>query len=821
MRPLLPVLIAFIAGILCASALEFSYGYAFALLALSVVPAVFLFLRGRRFSRLSGSLPFFALGVLFLIPYARPELPESHIRNLIGSGAGQEDGVGFASLGTVVEGVAASAPRPAGTRTRLYVDAGRVFKGGVWTPATGRIYLTVEGRPPAIAPGDRLRFVAALTRPWNFGNPGEFDYRGWLAARGVYVKGYVKSPRLMVRLGEGRPSAARLLYTVRARIGAAIDASGAANPGLLKALITGGRDGIDPQTEEAFKATGTAHILAISGLHIGIVSVFSYWFFLFLLKRSERLMLAMSVKKAALLLSLGPALAYALVSGLATSTQRAVVMIFAFVLTYAFGRGRDYVNTLCLAALLILAVSPLSLREASFQLTFAAVMGIVYLVPKFQKALERDEEDGPIGKGRRRGRLSYYSQRFFRNRCAIPFFATLAAGLATAPIIAFHFHRASLVGLAANMAVVPLGTVAIPLLLLSALFIPVWQGAAYALMNASGLVVGLMASVVEAFARLPYSSLWVTTPTLLEISLFYVALFLAANLRKGRRYAWAAAMCAALLTANVVYWQYFNTHDGELRVTFISVGQGDSALVELPGGKTMLVDGGGRYGSGFDIGEAVVAPLLWYKKIKKIDYMVLSHAQLDHMGGLGFIARNFKVGEFWWNGMGSLRGLGRTLDRGGVRRRIISSRGLRVEDGGVSIEAFRPYTDPEGLDLNNMSVVLRLRYGATSLLLAGDIAGAGEAAAVASGRITADVLKAPHHGSRSSSSAAFIEAVAPSLVVVSAGRGNPFGFPHPETLARYTKAGARVLRTDTGGAVTVKTNGRAIAAGAWLTDGAW
>jgi len=809
------------AGILTAGELEASYGHAYGLLGLSVVYPACLYVAGRRFSRFAAALPFFALGVLFFIPYNHPDLPSNHISRFADEAATDRGRGALALPGRAIEGVIASSPEFSAGRTRIHVDAQRIFDADEWKETTGAIQLTVNGAAEGLGPGDTVRFLSTLYRPWNFGNPGEFDYEGWLAYRGIFTKGFVKSAGLISRTREAPWSAARSLHDARARIKKIIARSGAVNAPLMEALITGERGGISPSVREAFEATGTAHLLAISGLHVGIVAVFFYGLFLSLLKRSERLMLAYNVKTIALLMSLAPALAYAAVSGLATSTQRAAVMLAAFVLTLAIGRGRDFINTLCLAALVILAVAPYSLYEASFQLSFAAVVGMVYLVPLFRGLAARERELDPVAKLRPHGHLYNYARRMIHNRFVLPAFAMAAAGLATGPIIAFHFHRASLVGLLANMAVVPLATIAIPILLLGAFVSPLWEGGASILMSAADPLLGAVVVVAGFFSKLPYSSFWVSTPTYLEIALFYAVILMAANLKKGRRYIYAASFFAALLAADAAYWRFFSARAGEMRVTFISVGQGDSTLVELPGGETMLIDGGGSYAAGFDIGESVVAPLLWHKKIRRIDYMVLSHAQLDHMGGLGFIASNFSVGEFWWAGAGSLGALSGALERNGAVIRRVGPETVESASGGARIEAFRPYTDPAGEDLNNMSVVVRLVFGDRGFLFPGDLAGAGEAAAVALGRdIAADVLKAPHHGSKYSSSREFIEKVAPSVVVVSAGRDNPFGFPHKETLERYSSAGLKVLRTDTGGAVTITTDGRAMSGGAWLTGSA-
>jgi len=821
MRPLLPVLLAFMAGILFAGKLEISYGYAYALLALSALYPLYLFASRRPFRRAPAALPFFALGVLFITPYNHPALPLNHISGFVDSSVSAEDDTGFAELGSVVEGVLSSSPEYASGKTRIIVDAQRIFTSGGWQQTSGLVQLTVSGEVEGLGPGDGVRVLTSLYRPYNYGNPGEFDYEGWLARRGIYVKGFVKSPGLIMRTGGGGHSVVRSLHRIREGIRAAIEGSGAANTGLLEALITGEKSSISPSVRGDFAATGTAHLLAISGLHVGIVAFFFYGIFLFILKRSERLMLAYNVKTMALLLSFAPALAYAVISGLATSTQRAAVMLAAFVLTMAIGRGRDFVNSLCLAALIILAISPYALYEASFQLSFAAVVGIVYLVPLMRGLFSREREPDPLASPRSHDRVFGYLRRVFYSRFFLPALAMAAASIATGPIVAVHFHRASFVGLLANMAVVPIATLAIPVLLLGAFVSFVWASGAVLLINMADLLAGAVASIVGFFARLPYSSLWVSTPTMLELALFYLAVYMAANFKRGRRYLYAAGVLAALLCSDVAYWRFFNTHPVELRVTFISVGQGDSTLVELPGGRTMLIDGGGSYTAGYDIGESLVAPVLWQKKIRRIDYMVVSHTQLDHMGGLGFIASNFSVGELWWAGAGSLDSLGRALEKNGINTRVIGPEGLVLTSGGAKVEAFRPYTDPAGKDLNNMSVVVRVTYGDRGFLFPGDIAGPGEAAAVARpGVITADVLKAPHHGSKYSSSPAFIEKVAPSVVVVSAGRFNAFGFPNKETLERYAKAGLKVLRTDTGGAVTITTDGRAMAGRTWLTGGA-
>jgi len=252
----------------------------------------------------------------------------------------------------------------------------------------------------------------------------------------------------------------------------------------------------------------------------------------------------------------------------------------------------------------------------------------------------------------------------------------------------------------------------------------------------------------------------------------------------------------------------------DLKVTMIDVGQGDAFLVEFPGCRKMLIDGGGLPGSLFDVGERVVSPFLWAKGIKRIDILVLTHPHPDHLGGLSAVARNFAIGEFWDAGPQPddpvLASFLRTLPPG-VPRRLVR-RGYRYQAGETLVEAVHPATPGSSrLDaaVNDGSLVLRVSLGETAFLFAGDIGAAAEREILASGLdVRSQVLKSPHHGSATSSSEAFVEAVRPALVLISVGQGNRYGFPAPSALERYGRLGARVCRTDLHGAVEISADGR-------------
>jgi len=802
MGPLLPPFLSFASGIALGGPPGLGYAASIGALAASVVLILLLYFMKSRFSALALIPLFFSLGSLFITPYATPELTASHILNMVRQDPQAQ------RAGSLIEG-RVEAIESTGRRTKLWLDTDGFMDKTGRKSVSGLVLLSINARVELL-PGDRVRLLAMLGEPHTFGNPGEFDYRQWLKRRGVLVTGYVKSARLIERLEEGGGPAA-FIHRARTEIARFIDSSGARYPEPLKALVISGQGGIDRALREAFAATGTAHILSISGLHVGMVAAFSYWAAFFLFRRSERALLALNARKTAIILAAVPTVIYALLAGLPLPTQRAVVMALAFIASFAIGRGKDHLNTLSLAGLVILAANPVSVWDVSFQLSFGAMASIIILVPRFKllfgAAFESEEKD----KGAKKAILS-----FFKKRILPLLLVTIAAGVGTSPILAYHFHRVSLAGLAANLVAVPLAGVAVPSLLVSSALIPVSEALAWLTLFPADMAFSLIAGAVTLFASIPYASLWVAPPALHEVVLYYLLIFSGAHLGRARIYRYAAPASAMLLVA-LPWAMHLKEAPAVLRVTCLSVGQGDSAFVELPGGKTMLIDGGGTNNPDFDTGERVVAPFLRSKGVKRIDYMVLSHAQQDHMGGLLFVARNMEVGEFWWNGEGDLGRLGAALDANGVVKRTVNSSTGTAKAGNAEIE-FLNSSGGADLDTNDNSLVMKVSFGERSFLFTGDIGEKAEKL-LAGKDVRADVLKAPHHGSKYSSTADFLSAVRPSTVVISAGRLNSFGFPHREALERYRDAGAEVLRTDTMGAVIIETDGKGLQKKGYLTDG--
>jgi competence protein ComEC len=716
----------------------------------------------------------------------RPALGEQHVSRLAGETV--------EARGWIVE-----RPSRRASGTRLLLEATAVRRGDVWRPAYGQVLLTVGRSEQGWMRGDELQGWFRLRRPRNFGNPGEFDYESFLGRRGIYVTGYAGGDRGWTRTARP-PGAGTALESWRAGVARSLEtALGEPERGIVAALLLGESGALGPDVYDRYNRAGVSHVLSISGLHVGLVGAAAYGAARWALARSEWLLLTANVPKLSMLFSLPPVLVYAAIAGGSLPTLRAVVMVVLLFAGTLLDRQRDWLTTLAAAAFAISLCWPGSLFEASFQLSFVAVLAIVVGMRPITEWWNAWEErrlvrlrPGPWGVLRW---LVLYEA------------VTLCAVAATAPLTAWHFHRVSLVALLANAVVVPvLGWIPVGLGLVAVFVHPLAPDVAVPLLRLVGAVVWAGDRLVALCAAVPGAAPRVVRPTAFELVLSYgfLAALLVAN-RKRRRAALAA--CAVLACADAGYWYAERFHRADLRVTFLSVGHGDSAVIEFPGSAVMVVDGGGLSAT-FDVGERIVAPYLGTRKIGEVDALVMSHAQFDHFGGLGFLVSDIGARELWWNGIAGhgvrFDAFWRSLEENGVRPAEVR-RGFRRRVGGVEILALAP-GEAIPNDPNDGSLTLRLRYGPTTLLFPGDLEADGERRllAGADGLLRSTILKVPHHGSRTSSTAAFLDAVSPRHAVVSAGYDNRFGMPHAEVIDRYRERGTRIWRTDQDGAIVFR-----------------
>ncbi|MCX8116728.1 MAG: DNA internalization-related competence protein ComEC/Rec2 [Desulfobacterota bacterium] len=773
----------------------------FLLLGLLGLWLLFLLLRWQRKGSWLGLLFFFGLGMASMQSYVYPDLPHHHISRFT-----RADRV-------LVEGTIVRPPerRPEGTRLRI--EARTVRSENHLASVEGRLLLDLKDPDPAVGYGDRIRFLCRLERPTGFRNPGVFSYERYLAHERIYAIGYLSDERLWVKTGDGfgNPLLSKI-EAWRDHIRAFIEKE--TQPpasSILQALVLGEQGRIPEEVRESFVATGTAHLLAISGDHLGIVALLTFSLFFGLMKRSEFLLLSLSVKKWAAGLTLPCLLLYVFIAGGGISVIRAAIMVFALFLSIVTDRQRHLLHSLGLAAFVILLFSPPSLFDVSFQLSFSAVLAILYLVPRLYQNVLRIPLL-PSGVSHKRKIFQYGM---------LSLLVTVVAIVGTAPIVVLHFNRISLIGWMANPLIVPwVGFLIVPLALIACLLSFVFSPLASLLIALAQSLTDLLLRVLGALASIPLASLYLPTPTALEVLLFYLLVFLGVHLRRGRGLRWLFASAILLLIANGLYWGFKDVLRKDLQITFLDVGHGDSILIEFPRGKRMLIDGGGSFEGRFDIGKRVLAPFLWKKKIRKMDYLVLTHPDPDHWKGLLFIASQFTIGQFWDNGltqrMEASAPLWKTLRQRQIPHRSHNEQSDPLWVNGVEIAflnppAFTPPTDRKRFStwLNNQSLVLRITFKEVLFLLPGDVEAEAEERMVRKGHgLRAQVLKVPHHGSHSSSSLPFLERVKPDYAIMSVGKGTAGRLPHPSVLQRYEALGAKILRTDRHGAIVVRTDGR-------------
>jgi competence protein ComEC len=697
--------------------------------------------------------------------------------------------------------------------TQLRIRAQKIIHSDQHFAAEGRLLILLKEKHPPFQIGDHLRFRCKLHHPRGFHNPGGFSYERYLSFERIHAIGFLNEETAWVKIGEAsKYSPLHMIERMRNHIRNFLTMeTHTLSSGILKALVLGERGDISEEITGQFTVAGIAHLLAISGDHLGIVALLSFSLFLWILKRSEFLLLSISVKKWAAGLTIPFILLYTFIAGGGISVIRATIMVITFFLSILFSRERNLLHTLALAAFLILLFSPPSLFDVSFQLSFLAVLSILYLVPRLFRW--QNEEKIPLPKETSlRQRLWAYLK--------ISLVVTAVAILGTAPFVALHFNRISLIGFLTNLFFVPwVGFVIVPLSLVASLLSFFVYPLAVFLIQVNDFITMILLKAVALSASFPYASLFVSTPTAFEIILFYSLLLMAVHLRIGKKVRYLFLGCCIVLVLNFAFWNTKGWFQKNLRVTFIDVGHGDAILIEFPKGKRMLMDGGGLREDRFDIGKNVIAPFLWKKKIRKIDFLVLTHPDPDHLKGLNFIASHFSIGHFWDNGVRgdseSYIRLQETLLKKRIKRSSLNDQTLPQMIHGVELSFLNPPVIKESQRtsqnpslLNNQSLAMKIQFKQIVILLTGDIEQEAEYRIMRKGLpIKADLLKIPHHGSASSSTQAFLERVKPSVAILSVSERKLGGLPHPEVLRRYERLGTRIFRTDKHGAITFVTDG--------------
>lgn len=631
-----------------------------------------------------------------------------------------------------------------------------------------------------ITRGDRINIRGIMKPPHPPGNPGEFNYPLYLSHSGIYYSLSVKHERDL-RLLSHEQGILKWVDSFRAQgekiVTKTLPDQEAA---ILLGMLLGSREGIDEDQYDAFQKTGIIHLFSVSGLHVGFLLLLVGWISSLLgLSRRNKF-----ISGVVILLIYGTMVAWPV------CVMRSILMGILGLLAYYSGRENNILNAMALAGIITILINPASLFTISFQLTFLAAWGVVYIFPILREIFPVKGWGWDM------------------------FLLPLAAELAVLPLIAYYFNIITPVSILTNIlvsylsgAAVILGFIAIFLATFAAFLTPL-------VLYPAGLCIALIQWIVSWVEPLPGAYIWVATPPVWSLVLYFIALLI--GLMALRHHAFrqwkvpALGILILFFTLLLLPASYYNR--GYLELDFIDVGQGDAILLKTPQGKFMLIDGGGS--SFYDVGRTTLLPYLHRRGIRELSLLINSHPDNDHLQGVETVAEEIPVKSIAVPASLANCPAYRSLQTIAVQSRIPV---LTLEAGqeinlekGLKIKVLHP----RGKNFmknnnNNQSVVLRISYGDFSALFTGDIEEEAMRAVLEAGQMTSSSLvKVPHHGSKGSLLTEFYQQVQPQYAIISVGSNNLFGHPHPATLAMLKQQNIKILRTDQAGAIIILSDGK-------------
>lgn len=724
-------------------------------------------------------------------------LGAAHFRGVEESNRSQIPVPAHSSVPAVVEGKLVSPAKVDGDRVRLVVRSQRVRLGQRELKVEERIQFQLRLHHPQekqfahrLRRGMEITTTAKLTRPDPPRNPGAFDYRGYLRRQGIHLLG--EGNLRDVRILSGVSSLHGQLDRLRDRLEERLDRLYPSDhAGLMKGMLLGNREAVPLEREEDFRSLGLIHLLAISGLHVGVFVGCLYGILTWV---------GVTREKTSVVCLLGLPF-YAILTGAGAPVIRAAVMAGMGLVAVILNRWKDSLSFFGLAALVMLWWNPYQLMEAGFQLSFVVTGALLVAT-------------GPLS------RWIPTPWPRFNQLTAV----TLIAEVASFPLLIYHFHEFSILSFAVNGIVVPVMTaLVIPLGMLSLGmglfhvsfgFWPAW--AASKLLSGVESLLSFPAS--WTLFRIPWappSGMWMAGYTGSVLYLLWA--WSGGGLRRARHGGVSWIIAIAVVIGSLPGWA---GGDQELRITFIDVGQGDATLIETPGGRVILVDGGGtlpwqkepwqRRRKEFEVGREVLLPYLKYRGIRRVDWMVITHGDADHIGGLRAVVEEMTVEKVLRNPLPPGTDLEEEL-MGKLSRQgtpvAISKPGTSWEpEPGIRLQVLHPpLADQKSRSDNDASIVLLLTAYGQSVLLPGDLEEPGEQQILERWYLPRiDFLKVGHHGSRTSTGEKWLETLRPREAIISVGRENRFGHPAPEVVDRLKTRGVRLWRTDHHGAVILR-----------------
>ena len=719
----------------------------------------------------------------------------------------------LAGKNIVVSGQVSNIPVSSGKvqRFEFKVESHRILNGAEQSQAAfpKKIRLSwYYGRK--VNAGERWQFEVRLKPPHGFMNPGGFDYEAWLFQHGIQATGYVRKSGFNKAELDVPASLTGAINFFRQSLSAQIDAIRERTKtgdgevfSLVKALAVGDKTSISSQQWRVLANTGTSHLMAISGLHIGLASLFAY----VLIRRLVPVFVMKHIpaQHVALIGGMLTASLYALVAGLSIPTQRAIIMLFVLSLMLLIRRNHRPLDALGFALLLVLLIDPVAVLSAGFWFSFSAVAVIFISLSRAQTQAGFDDSFW--------GRVKAVLKQWLRLQLLISLFLL--------PLSLFMFQQASLVSPLANLLLIPyVSFLVVPLVLLAIIFSLFWPALSAMLFTLAATLLDFIWPLLSYFASLPYA-LWVRgdvdvfkllSATAAMLLIFYArqlsrqmtAFLFKRNGQAASPYAGALLrLLACLLFVPLLMAGRAKFAAGDFQLTMLDVGQGSAAVIQTQN-HVLVFDAGAKFSDRLNAGSGVVIPYLRSQGISGLDRLVISHGDADHIGGAQDVLDEYPDALL----------LGRDIDKLHADKKQPCLAGLNWRWDGVDFVFLSPESESlqpsRKAGRNNYSCVLRVSSSAGSVLFTGDIEKETEWQLLEKygDRLASDIFMVPHHGSKTSSSASFIQAVNPEISLISVGYKNRYRLPSSKVLARYTAAGRAFLQTSSSGAISIKLTGR-------------
>jgi len=670
----------------------------------------------------------------------------------------------------------------------LSIDTGDTL----YSPVTGNAILTMKNFRTGYGYGDEILARGVLRRPQGLRNPGSIDYRAYLERKDIFVELRIREPAdvtfsdakygsvLMRSLIEPlRATSEKVFSTFHA--GQELE--------FLKAIILGQRAGLDPGIMEDFRDTGTLHILAVSGLHVGFLVLFFYFF----------TTLAGIPKRCRYILAGAVIIIYIFVTGAKPPVLRAGIFLIIYYTGIIMERYRNSLNILGVTALILLFINPRDLFDPGFQLSFSAVLGIAFVYSSINDKIYAI----------RKKNIPFGIPRFIEYVLSL-LFMSFGAFAGTALVMAYHFNRLTFTSIFLSVIFVPMAGAVVFLGFLELIFDMCFSWIAGVFSHTTDLLINIMFYINRHIADGHYLTCSISRNEIAWVAAFVILLPTTIYfITKGIRHRYL--ILSSITTAVMLSASWWTMPENNMTAAFLDVGQGDAVILSFPDGTNWLIDGGPEWENG-DAGEQHIIPYLRWAGIRHLNGILLSHPNLDHYGGLESVLEAVRVDTLYETTVSDtlpgLQRLHRIMEQRGTGRRVVSA-GERIGTSPywrayvlAPLSGDREITAPE--DINKVSMVVQFNYMGTKILFTGDIGFNEEQKLLRYGQfLKSDVLKIPHHGSKYSSSAEFLGLVSPEYAVISVGSRNNHGHPTKETLWRLRSVNAAVMRTDLNGMIKI------------------